>query len=151
MTRRPTLAIERLPHAAGLPLPAYATAASAGLDLRAAVDQPITLEAGSRRLIPTGLRVAIPSGFEGQVRMRSGLALQHGLALPNAPGTIDSDYRGELQVLVINLGDAPFTIERGARIAQLVIAPVQQVDLLEVPSVEATARGEGGFGHSGTA
>lgn len=151
MTRRPTLAIERLPHAAGLPLPAYATAASAGLDLRAAVDQPITLEAGSRRLIPTGLRVAIPSGFEGQVRMRSGLALQHGLALPNAPGTIDSDYRGELQVLVINLGDAPFTIERGARIAQLVIAPVQQVDVQEVPSVEATARGEGGFGHSGTA
>lgn len=146
---RPRLAIEVLEHAEGLPLPYYATAGSAGLDLLAAVREPVEIPVGDRRLIPTGLRLAIPEGFEGQVRMRSGLALRHGLALPNAPGTIDSDYRGELQVLIVNLGHQPYWVERGVRIAQLVIAPVTQVEIARVESVDATVRGEGGFGHTG--
>jgi dUTP pyrophosphatase len=145
----PRLAIEVLEHAEGLPLPYYATAGSAGLDLLAAVQGPVEIPVGDRRLIPTGLRLAIPEGFEGQVRMRSGLALRHGLALPNAPGTIDSDYRGELQVLIVNLGREPYWVERGARIAQLVIAPVIQVEIARVDSVDTTVRGEGGFGHTG--
>lgn len=146
----PPLLIEVLAHAEGLPLPSYATEGSAGMDLRAAVDVSQQLGPGERALIPTGLKLAIPPGFEGQVRMRSGLALNHGLALPNAPGTIDSDYRGEVKVLVINLGDQPFTIERGARVAQLVIAPVQRVDVTPVDAVDTTERGGGGFGHTGT-
>jgi dUTP pyrophosphatase len=146
----PPLLVEVLAHAEGLPLPSYATEGSAGMDLRAAVDVSQQLGPGERALIPTGLKLAIPPGFEGQVRMRSGLALNHGLALPNAPGTIDSDYRGEVKVLVINLGDQPYTIERGARVAQLVIAPVQRVVVTPVDAVDATERGAGGFGHTGT-
>ena len=146
----PELWVELLPHGAGLPLPAYTTEGSAGMDLRAAVETPHELQPGQRALIPTGIKLAIPPGFEGQVRMRSGLALNHGLALPNAPGTIDSDYRGEVKVLVVNLGDQPFTIERGARIAQLIIAPVQRVIVKPVDAVDATQRGAGGFGHTGT-
>jgi dUTP pyrophosphatase len=142
--------VEVLAHAEELPLPSYATEGSAGMDLRAAVDVSQQLGPGERALIPTGLKLAIPPGFEGQVRMRSGLALNHGLALPNAPGTIDSDYRGEVKVLVINLGDRPYTIERGARVAQLVIAPVQRVVVTPVDAVDTTERGAGGFGHTGT-
>jgi dUTP pyrophosphatase len=142
--------VEVLAHAEGLPLPSYATDGSAGMDLRAAVEMAQQLGPGERALIPTGLKFAIPPGFEGQVRMRSGLALNHGLALPNAPGTIDSDYRGEVKVLVINLGDQPYTIERGARVAQLVIAPVQRVVVTPVDAVDTTERGAGGFGHTGT-
>ena len=132
-----------------LALPAYATAGSAGLDLPAALPEPLILAPGARVAIPTGLRMAIPPGFEGQVRPRSGLALHHGLTLPNAPGTIDSDYRGELQVIVMNSGNQPVTVRRGDRIAQLVIAPVARVEWEPVPSLETTSRGVGGFGHSG--
>ena len=145
----PVLKVERLPHLGDLPLPAYQTEGSAGLDLRAAMDAALTLAPGARALIPTGLKLAIPAGFEGQVRPRSGLALEHGLTVANSPGTIDSDYRGELKVILLNLGDAPFVVERGLRVAQLVIAPVVRVRLVEVDSVDATARGEGGFGHTG--
>jgi dUTP pyrophosphatase len=144
-----TLEVEVLAHARGLPLPAYATAGSAGLDLAAAVAEPLTLAPLARVLVPTGLKLAIPAGYEGQVRPRSGLALKHGLSIPNAPGTIDSDYRGELQVLLVNLGQVPVTIERGQRIAQLVIAPVVRAVPVEVRTLDATQRGAGGFGHSG--
>ncbi len=153
--RKPALRVKlvRLPHAEGLPLPAYQSANAAGLDLVAAVpeDQPITLRPRRRELIPTGLILALPVGYEGQVRPRSGLAVRHGITVLNSPGTIDSDYRGEVQVALINLGDAPFTIARGERIAQLVIAPVSRVALAEVSSLNATARGAGGFGSTGTA
>ena len=135
---------------ADLPLPAYQTAGAAGLDLRAslAVDAVLRLEPGARALVPTGLRLAIPSGFEGQVRPRSGLAMKHGVTVLNAPGTIDSDYRGELQVLLVNLGEAAFEIRRGERIAQLVLAPVARAVLVP-DDLDATARGQGGFGHTG--
>lgn len=135
---------------ADLPLPAYQTAGAAGLDLRAALadDEVLRLEPGRRALVPTGLRWAIPDGFEGQVRPRSGLALKHGVTVLNAPGTIDSDYRGELQVLLANLGDEAFEIRRGERIAQLVIAPVVRATLV-LDEVDATSRGAGGFGHTG--
>ena len=146
---RTSLEIEVLPHGEGLPLPRYETAGAAGLDLRAAIEAPMVLAPMERRPIPTGIKVAIPNGFEGQVRARSGLALKHGLALVNAPGTLDSDYRGELQVLLVNLGPEPFTIERGVRIAQLVVCPVERVDVVAVPSLDATARGSGGFGSTG--
>ena len=146
----PLLEIEVLPHGAGLDLPAYATEGSAGLDLRAALDEPRVLAPGERLLVPTGLKVGIPDGFEGQVRARSGLALRHGLGLPNAPGTIDSDYRGELGVILANWGAEPFTIERGMRIAQLVIAPVVQARVERVEKLAETSRQEGGFGHTGT-
>ena len=149
MADHPILEIERLPHAAGLPLPEYQTAESSGLDLRAAVDAPVTLARGARALIPTGLKVGIPRGHEGQVRPRSGLALRHGLTLLNSPGTIDRDYTGELQVILANLGQEPFVVERGARIAQLVIAPVTQVSIETVVALDETARGTGGFGHTG--
>jgi dUTP pyrophosphatase len=132
-----------------LPLPAYATPGSAGMDLHAAVESEVTLQPGERRLIPTGLRIAIPPGFEGQVRPRSGLASKYGISLVNAPGTIDSDYRGPLQVLLINLGTEPFTIRRGDRIAQLVITPVATASLVEVDELPETLRNEGGFGHTG--
>ena len=141
--------IERLPHAAGLPLPAYATPGSAGLDLRAAVEETTWIAPGAWRAVPTGLRVALPAGYEGQIRPRSGLALRHGIGLPNAPGTLDSDYRGELRVLLINHSPRPFRIERGDRIAQLVIAPVAHARLAEVAAVDATPRGDGGFGSTG--
>lgn len=130
-----------------LPLPKYATAGSAGLDLCA--DTPFELAPGAKRLVPTGLAIAIPEGFEGQVRPRSGLATKHGITVLNAPGTIDSDYRGEVQVCLVNLGGQPFRAARGERIAQLVIAPVVQADLVEVAELDSTARGEGGFGSTG--
>ena len=136
-----------------IPLPGFATPGSAGADLRAAIEGEWSIEPGARALVPTGLALAIPAGFEGQVRPRSGLALEHGISLPNAPGTIDSDYRGELKVLLQNGGNAPFRLRRGDRIAQLVIAPVVQPHYEEVDDARAlgaSARGAGGFGHSGT-
>lgn len=147
----PTLIVrvERLSHGEGLPLPEYATSGSAGMDLRAAVASPVTLLPGQRRLVPTGLRMEIPEGYEGQVRPRSGLALRHGLTVLNAPGTIDSDFRGEVQVVLANLGSEPVEIGRGDRIAQLVIASVVRAELAVVPAVEASDRGAGGFGHTG--
>jgi dUTP pyrophosphatase len=130
-----------------LPLPSYATAGSAGLDLRA--DSPVTLAPGERALVPTGLAIAIPQGFEGQVRPRSGLALRDGVTCLNSPGTIDSDYRGEVGVILANLGQKPVALERGQRIAQLVIARVERAELFEGASLPPTGRGEGGFGHTG--
>lgn len=143
------VAVQRLPHAAGLSLPAYATTGSAGLDLLAAVDAPLVIAPGGRALVPTGLAVAIPPGYELQVRPRSGLALKHGITLPNSPGTVDSDYRGELQVIVMNAGAEAFTVERGMRIAQAVLAPVVQLQWREVDRLDETARGAGGFGSTG--
>ena len=143
------LRLRRLPHGEGLPLPSRATPGSAGLDLRAAVDGPIILEPGARALVPTGFIWEIPVGFEGQVRPRSGLALKHGLGLLNSPGTVDSDYRGEVCVILCNLGQQPFTVERGLRIAQMVVAPVSPAEPVEVMEVSDTARGGGGFGHTG--
>lgn len=145
------IALLPLPHAAGLPHPTYETDGAAGMDLRAAVpeDAPITLQPGERQMIPTGLSMAIPDGFEVQVRPRSGLAAKHGLTCLNAPGTVDSDYRGELKVILINLGHEPFEIRRGERIAQMVVAPVTRAHFVEVASLPATVRGEGGFGSTG--
>ena len=149
MKREPTrLEVEVLPHGEGLALPRYETDGAAGLDLRAAIATTIVLAPMERRPIPTGLRMAVPRGFEGQVRARSGLALKNGIAVVNAPGTIDSDYRGELQVLLVNLGPEPFAIERGMRIAQLVISPVERVEVI-VSALDATTRGTGGFGSTG--
>ena len=144
------LFVQRLPHAADLPLPAYQTAHSAGMDLIAAVDVPVSLAPHARALIPTGLQMALPAGFEAQVRPRSGLALKHGLTVLNSPGTIDADYRGELAVILINLGTEPVEITRGMRIAQLVIAPVVQAQWQEVAELPASLRGTGGFGSTGT-
>ncbi len=146
-----TLSVEitREPHARDLPLPRTESEGAAGLDLRAAISQPLTLVPGERQLIPTGLRIALPVGFEAQVRPRSGLALRHGILIPNAPGTIDADYRGEIQVILMNAGEADFEIVRGDRIAQLVVAPVVRPVWVEVDSLDATERGEGGFGHTG--
>jgi dUTP pyrophosphatase len=132
-----------------LPLPAYQTAGSAGADLRADLEEPLTLEPGQRALVPTGFAVEIPDGFEGQVRPRSGLAVRHGIAIPNAPGTIDSDYRGELQVALVNLGQAPVVLHRGDRIAQLVIAPVARAEFAAAGELAETERGSGGFGSTG--
>lgn len=132
-----------------LPLPSYATPGSAGLDLRAAVREPLVLAPGERAPVPTGLRLALPAGFEGQVRARSGLALKYGIVLPNAPGTIDADYRGELSVILWNTGREPFPVRRGDRIAQLVVARVARVVWEERESLEDSARGEGGFGSTG--
>jgi len=143
------LPVAVLPHGEGLELPSYATPGAAGCDLRAAVEKSLTLEPGGRALVPTGIAVAIPEGHEGQVRMRSGLAIQKGLSLLNAPGTIDSDYRGEIRVILANLGAEPVTISRGERIAQLVIAPVRRVTLERVEKLPATARDTGGFGSTG--
>lgn len=141
--------VRRLPHNADMPLPAYATAGAAGMDLLAAVGAPVTIDPGKRALIPTGLAIALPPGYELQIRPRSGLALRHGIVLPNSPGTIDEDYRGEIQVIVLNAGDAPFTVERGTRIAQAVVAPVTRARWLEADSLDATSRNEGGFGSTG--
>jgi len=141
--------VRRLPHGADLPLPAYATAGAAGMDLLAAITDPVTLAPGARALIPTGLAVALPPGYELQIRPRSGLALRHGIILPNSPGTIDEDYRGEIQVIVMNAGDAAFTVTRGTRIAQAILAPVTRAIWHEVSSLDATSRGEGGFGSTG--
>lgn len=141
--------VEILAHGRGLPLPRYETEGAAGLDLRAAVLEPLTIAPGARVLVPTGLRLAIPRGYEGQVRARSGLAMKHGIGLPNAPGTIDSDYRGELSVLLVNWGAEAFVVERGLRIAQLVIAPVVRATLEAVLELPPTERDAGGFGHTG--
>lgn len=147
----PKVPIVRLPHGEGLPLPAYETVQAAGMDLRAAVpeEEPLTLRPGSRFPVPTGLAFALPPGFEGQVRPRSGLAFKHGVTCLNSPGTIDADYRGEVKVILINLGEEDFVIRRGERIAQLVIAPVVQVAWSEVGSLDETVRGDGGFGSTG--
>lgn len=149
----PTLGIVRLPHGEGLDLPAYETAGAAGMDLRAAVpeERPTIVLPGRRALVPTGLVLEIPDGFEGQVRPRSGLALKHGITCLNTPGTIDSDYRGELKVILINHGDEEFSVSRGMRIAQMVIAPVVQARIEERTHAGATARGAGGFGSTGAA
>ena len=147
----PSIPITRLRHAEGLPLPAYETAQAAGMDLRAAVpdDAPLTLHPGDRFAVPTGLAFALPQGFEGQVRPRSGLAFKSGITCLNSPGTIDADYRGEVKVILINHGPEDFIIRRGDRIAQLVIAPVVQAAWVEVESLDDTARGAGGFGSTG--
>lgn len=139
--------VKRLPHGAGLPLPAYATTGAAGMDVVSAED--VVIAPGARHAVATGFAVAIPAGYEIQVRPRSGLALKHGITVPNTPGTIDSDYRGELKVILINLGTEPFTIQRGDRVAQLVLAPVVQAAWDEVAELDATERGAGGFGSTG--
>jgi dUTP pyrophosphatase len=143
--------IVALPHHEGLELPAYATAGAAGLDLRAAIpeDQPITLEPGARRLVPTGLKIAVPEGYECQVRPRSGLALKHGITCLNSPGTVDSDYRGELAVILINHSQDPFVIQRGERIAQMVFCAVAQAVLAPAETLDDSVRGHGGFGSTG--
>jgi dUTP pyrophosphatase len=144
--------IVRLPHGADLPLPQYQSASAAGLDLLAAVpaDAPVELAPGARALVPTGIAIALAEGFEGQVRPRSGLAARHGVTVLNAPGTVDADYRGEIQVVLVNLGAEPFVVSRATRIAQLIIAPMQRIKLREVDALDATARAHGGFGSTGT-
>ncbi len=145
------LQILRLPHGADLPLPSYQSVHAAGVDLLAAVPAaaPMTLAPGERSLVPCGIAIALPRGFEGQVRPRSGLAAHHGVTVLNAPGTIDADYRGEVMVMLVNLGAEPFAITRGMRIAQLIIAPVARARIVEAPALDATARGVGGFGSTG--
>ena len=147
----PEIAVKVLPHGGGLPLPAYETAHAAGMDLRAAVpeDAPLTLHPGDRRPVPTGLAIAIPPGFEGQVRPRSGLALRHGVTCLNSPGTVDADYRGEVMVILINHGPEASVVRRGERIAQLLISPVAQATWREVETLDETQRGAGGFGSTG--
>ncbi|MBN9242535.1 MAG: dUTP diphosphatase [Mesorhizobium sp.] len=149
----PLIGFVRLPHGAGLPLPAYESAGAAGMDLRAAVpeDRPLLILPGRRVLVPTGLVMEIPENFEGQVRPRSGLALKHGITCLNTPGTVDSDYRGEVKVLLVNLGDEDFTVTRGMRVAQIVFAPVVQLRIEERSLAGDTERGIGGFGSTGTA
>lgn len=153
MSAAPTspVAVKMLPHGEGLPLPHYATALAAGCDLAAAVpaDAPLVLEPGGRALVPTGLALALQPGFEAQVRPRSGLALKHGVTVLNAPGTIDADYRGEVQVLLVNHGSEPFAVSRGLRIAQLVLAPVTRAAFEPTSDLDATARDAGGFGSTG--
>lgn len=144
------LRVQVLEHGKGLDLPAYATPGSAGLDLRAAVEKPLWIKPGERVLLPTGLAMAIPAGYEGQVRPRSGLALKHGLTMLNSPGTIDSDYRGEIKLIVINHGQEAFEVKRGERLAQLVIASALQAELIISDNLDETSRSSGGFGHSGT-
>ena len=147
----PHVQVVRLPHFSGLPLPAYATAGSAGIDLLAAIAEPVELPVGRRALVPTGLKLAIPAGFEAQIRPRSGLAANHGVTVMNAPGTIDSDYRGEVKVALVNLGQEPMIITRGMRIAQLILAKVERLEWQPVDSLDGTGRGEGGFGSTGKA
>ncbi len=150
MTAEPArVRFRRLDHAGGLPLPAPASPGAAGLDLRAAIDGEVALSPGRRLVVPTGFAVALPPGHEGQVRPRSGLAARHGVTVINAPGTIDSDYRGEIQVALVNLGDEPLVLRRGDRIAQLVVAPVAAVVVEEVAELAGTERGDGGFGSTG--
>jgi dUTP pyrophosphatase len=146
------LRIMRLPHGADLPLPRYQSTFAAGLDLYAAVpaDAPVTLAPGARTMIPTGIAIALPPGTEGQIRPRSGLAVHHGLTVLNSPGTIDADYRGELQVILVNLGAMPFVVQRGLRVAQLVIAPILQTNVIEAADLDATERANAGFGSTGT-
>ena len=151
MSSKVTVELQRLPHAEGLPLPAYQTAEAAGLDLMAAVpqDEPMTLAPGQYAMVPTGLAIALPSGFEAQVRPRSGLAAKHGVTVLNSPGTVDADYRGEIKVILINHGQAPFVIKRGERVAQMVIAPLVQAALVPVTTLSSTDRGASGFGSTG--
>jgi len=149
MQTKPALLLIRLPHGADIALPAYESEGAAGMDLRAAVEAPMVLEPGKRALVPTGFVFEIPHGYEGQVRPRSGLAFKHGITCLNTPGTVDSDYRGEVKVLLVNLGEEAFTVERGMRIAQMVIAPVTQVAVNETAQASETARGAGGFGSTG--
>ncbi len=144
------IAIRRLPHAEGLPLPAYATEQSAGMDLYAAVTDPVVVAPGERAVIPSGIAIALPPGYEAQVRARSGLALRYGICMANGVGTIDADYRGEIGVLLLNAGREPFTITRGMRIAQLVIARCERIAWVECELLDETARGAGGFGSTGT-
>jgi dUTP pyrophosphatase len=151
MTQPLHVRIQQLPNAAGLNLPKYATEQSAGVDLEAAIDAPLTLKPGERALVATGLAIALPKGFEAQVRPRSGLAAKNGVTVLNSPGTIDADYRGEIKVILINLGQENFVIERGMRIAQMVIAPCLQVNWQSVDKLDDTARGAGGFGSTGVA
>ncbi|MBT5156944.1 MAG: dUTP diphosphatase [Rhodobiaceae bacterium] len=148
----PRIEIKRLDHAKGLALPAYETDEAAGMDLRAALaeGETMVLQPGQQAMVPTGLSMAMPKGFEAQVRPRSGLAAKHGLTVLNTPGTIDSDYRGEVKIILINLGQEDFTVERNMRIAQMIIAPVVQASLIEVETLDETARGLGGFGSTGT-
>ena len=143
------ISVKRLPHNTDLPLPEYETVQSAGMDLPAAIDSPMTLSPGEHAMVPTGLAIALPGGYEAQIRPRSGLAARNGVTVLNTPGTIDADYRGEVKVILINLGTEPFEIERGMRIAQMVIAPVTQGKLTEVDDLSDTARGAGGFGSTG--
>jgi len=145
--------IMRLPHGADLPLPEYQSALAAGLDLHAAVppDAPVAIAPGARAIIPTGVAVALPAGYEGQVRPRSGLAIRHGVTVLNSPGTVDADYRGELQIILVNLGSESFIVRRGMRIAQIVITAVRHATLLEVSNLDPTERASGGFGSTGTA
>ncbi len=140
---------KRLPHAKDLALPSYETPSSAGMDIRAAVDEPVVIKPGDRFLIPTGLQMAIPAGFEAQIRPRSGLAIKQGITMLNSPGTIDADYRGEVKVIAINHGSEDFVVNFGDRIAQMVIAPVTQFPVVEVQELDETQRGEGGFGSTG--
>jgi len=144
--------IMRLPHGADLPLPQYQTAHAAGLDLLAAVpaDAAIEIAPGARAMIPTGVAIALPAGFEGQVRPRSGLAMRHGITLLNSPGTVDADYRGELKIILINLGSETFIVHRGMRVAQIVIAPVRRANLVETKNLPASERADGGFGSTGS-
>ena len=144
-----TLRLQRLRPAADLPLPQYMTPGSAGIDLQADIESHIEVAAGEWQLVPTGIAIEVPIGYEAQIRPRSGLAVKHGLSLLNSPGTIDSDYRGEIQVILVNHGGESYRVERGDRIAQMVIAPVARVTIEEVESLSATTRGEGGFGHTG--
>ncbi len=146
---QPTLSIKRLENNEDLPLPSYETASAAGMDLPAAVTEDLVLAPGKHALVPTGLAIALPDGYEAQVRPRSGLAARDAITVLNTPGTIDADYRGEVKVILINLGDAPFTVTRGMRIAQMVIAPVTQVQIAEVDRLDETERGAGGFGSTG--
>ena len=148
-TTNPVCKFKKLPHGSDLPLPSYESAAAAGMDLRAAVKNPVTLQPGERLLVPAGFQMAIPKGYEAQIRPRSGLAYKHGITMLNTPGTIDSDYRGEVKVLAVNHGEEEFTISHGDRIAQMVIAPVSQAEIHEVQSLDETERNEGGFGSTG--
>ena len=150
MTKPVSGAVKRLPHGEDLPLPEAATALSAGVDLLAAVEAPVTLAPGERAVIPTGLAIALPAGYEAQVRPRSGLAVENGLSVLNSPGTIDADYRGEVGVILINLGREPFAVERGMRIAQMVVAPATQIAWESTGELPGTARGADGFGSTGT-
>jgi dUTP pyrophosphatase len=149
MSKQVQVAITQLPHAKGLSLPKYATEHSAGMDLEAAVEAAVTLKPGERQLIPTGLAIALPEGYEAQIRPRSGLAIKNGVTCLNSPGTIDADYRGEVKIILANLGQEPFTIERGARIAQMVVAKYRRVEWEAVDQLDETARGAGGFGSTG--
>ncbi|SMO88848.1 dUTP diphosphatase [Gracilimonas mengyeensis] len=141
--------IKKLEHAKDLPLPNYESVSAAGMDLRAALEAPMTLRPGERKLIPTGLQMALPEGFEAQIRPRSGLAIRNGITMLNTPGTIDADYRGEIKVIAINHGEEEFVVEHGDRIAQMVIAPVKQFPMVEVDELDETERGDGGFGSTG--